>query len=268
MADEWDNFNWFEPNAEPQPSTGGGEPNPNPAAPVAAGAGNLKGQSWGNSNAQTGMPGWWQDMAKKILQAPGKATQGLDKMTGAWDAAYGSGTPKYQDTIDRTIGDLNNYWQNTYKQLPGQIENQRQAMINQAVQASNMGREVYQPVLEEMSKRGILNSSVTGDAMGRVQSDIQKALLDQAAGANTWAAGQNLQTTRDMPTVLGNILNQVGGAQDRNQTYGQGAISGAGNIQTLINQFQDFIKVQQSKSNQGSATYGDPASVDNLIRPV
>jgi hypothetical protein len=74
------------------------------------------------------------------------------------------------------------------------IEQQRQLMPEQYAQqmALSNARQVQAP-LNRMSSRGVLNSSVTGDALAKVLREQSARQADQYTQANTWAGNELLK---------------------------------------------------------------------------
>jgi hypothetical protein len=75
--------------------------------------------------------------------------------------------------------------------LEGYIEKARQLMPQQYLEQMKLYTErAQQPVLNRLSNRGILNSSVTGGALADVLRDTQAKYSDETTKADLWAANQ------------------------------------------------------------------------------
>jgi hypothetical protein len=202
----------------------------------------------------TGMPDWWnswmqnawgdkntnwfqgaantQDAYKNYFSRGPKfgdqVGQNVNQMQDTFSKYFGGG-PKYQDQTDQMVGQLPSAW-TAYQGLPGQIENQRKTMIDQIYANLPQMRELYQPTMESMSQRGILNSDVTGNALSEIQKGVNRDVGSQVAGANTWAGDQNIAQTQGMSGVLNNIINGMLGASGQYTGFGTSALGGAGNV--------------------------------------
>ena len=243
MADVWDDFDWGAPDDTAGTPTYQATNTPAPAASASTTPG-LKAKSWGSSS----MPDYWSDWAKNYFGGANN-TMGLDKQNNFWNTYFQSG-PKYQGQIDQNVNRLNDFW-GTYQQLPGQIENKRKTLIDQIYANLPQMRELYQPTMEGMSQRGILNSSITGDALAEIQKGVNRDIGSQVAGANTWAADQNIAHTTNMPAILQSIMSGIGGASNQYTQFGQTGANVASNQQQLINSILDLLR----KQDQGSETY-------------
>ena len=182
-----------------------------------------------------------------------QGTQGFNMLQNAFNQ-YFSGGPRYQGQTDQMVGNLGDVWKQQ-QQLPGQIETQRQNMINQLYAGLPRMQELYQPAMESMSQRGILNSDITGNALAEIQDKVNQGLLQGSAAANTWAGGQNIDATKSMPQTLQGIISTLLGAQNNYANFGKDAMGAGTSYQTLINQMLDMLKQSQSKQNTGSETY-------------
>jgi hypothetical protein len=83
------------------------------------------------------------------------------------------------------------------KDMRGLIENIRQLMPQQYAEEMKLYNDrATQPVLNRMSNRGILNSSVTGGALSDVLRDTQAKQSDIVKQADVWAGQQNLDLSK------------------------------------------------------------------------
>jgi hypothetical protein len=198
---------------------------------------------------------------------------------------YFAGDPKYGRQMQGAVGDLTgavgNYGQNFGKMadkygfdfnqlLGGQqgeftnaTENARQAMINEFMTGMTKAkRDLFQPVMDQMSSRGILNSDVTGNAMAREDMNLQDLLAGNVAGANTWAATQgqdyvknkqdqerkgmlrtqdlNLDQMKSLPDMIAKMLQSIEGAQASNDASGKNAMGASSNYFDMVKQIMDF----------------------------
>ena len=182
-----------------------------------------------------------------------QGTQGFNMLQNAFNQ-YFSGGPRYQGQTDQMVGNLGDVLKQQ-QQLPGQIETQRQNMINQLYAGLPRMQELYQPAMESMSQRGILNSDITGNALAGIQDKVNQGLLQGSAAANTWAGGQNIDATKSMPQTLQGIISTILGAQNNYSNFGKDAMGAGTSYQTLINQMIDATKQSTSKQTTGSETY-------------
>ncbi len=241
MADDWENFDW---GSSPTPTANEPTMSAMSAPASASSTPGLKAKSWGSTN----MPTFWSDWAKNYFGGDSNR-MGLDKQNYAW-SNYFAGGPKYQGQIDQNVNRLNDFW-GTYQQLPGQIENKRKTLIDQIYANLPQMRELYQPTMEGMSQRGILNSSITGDALAEIQKGVNRDIGSQVAGANTWAADQNIAHTTNTPAILQSIMSGITGASNQNMNFGQTSANVASNQQQLVNSLLELMRNQ----TQGSETY-------------
>jgi hypothetical protein len=247
MADYWDDPSiWDTPANETttnnQTQTSSTTSNTGTTTPAAT---NLKSKTWAN------MPDWYENSISSAWKSDpssfGKFFQGTQWQDNAWDTYFKDG-PRYQKQTDDMVGNLQSAW-GQYQQLPGQIENKRQALINQIYANVPEMQKLYQPSMEDMSRRGILNSTVTGDALGEIQKGVNRDITGKVAEANTWAADQGINYTKDMSTVLSNLINTGLSASNQYTSQGQAAFNSATNRQQLINSLLEMLK------KQGSETY-------------
>jgi hypothetical protein len=101
-----------------------------------------------------------------------------------------TGTKQNTDTM------RNNLNTNT-QDMRGLIEQTRKLMPQQYAEEMKLYNDrATQPVLNRMSNRGILNSSVTGGALSDVLRDTQAKQSDMVTQANVWAGNQNLDLSK------------------------------------------------------------------------
>lgn len=98
-----------------------------------------------------------------------------------------------QQGVNQMQGNFN---QNT-SGMRDQIEQARKLMPQQYAEEMNLyNQRATQPVLNRMSDRGILNSSVTGGALSDVLRDTQAKQSDLVTQSDLWAANQNLDLSK------------------------------------------------------------------------
>ena len=251
MADFWDNPDiWNAPVDNTTPTTDGSTP-----APAAAATPSLKAKSWGSSTSasSTQVPEWLGTSLQNLWGKRGNL--GLDWIQNANQKYFANG-PAYQPQANDLVSQLSDVW-NQQKNLPGSIEQQRQNMINQIYAGRTPMQQLYQPALDQMSQRGILNSSITGDALTNIQNQQNRDIEQQTAAANTWAGNQNINAITSMPQTLQGIIGSLMGAQAQNANFGKDAAAMGTGYQGLMNNFLDALKAAQAKSEQtsGSETY-------------
>jgi hypothetical protein len=199
------------------------------------------------------MPDFWKSDWQGWLQgAPGSqpgtnANQGLGWMSQTF-GDYFSGGPRYQGQIDSLIGTLGDYYGSQYSKMPEMIETQKQNLINSIYGAAPRMNELYQPILEQMSSRGILDSSVTSDAISKTNQGVQQDILSKIFDASTWAGNQQLDVTRNAPGVMSGILGAIQGASGQNAQFGQQALGAGVSYQNLVNNLMELFRTQQSRS--------------------
>ena len=289
MADEWDDsFNWETPGT-PQYNEQYVQP-PQETPPVAPAASGLKAKSWGksSSNAGTEIPAWLQNWGASFFGNQGLGTSGAlqegpggMKRPGTPGATPNSGllspaggnlstgfnwlsdaynqmgaAPKYQGNIDSMVGGLDSAYQSLLG-MPGMIDKKRQLLIDQIYANAPKMKELYQPAMEDMSRRGILNSSITGDALTQIQDKVNQAITGQVAGANTWAADADINHTNTMPTQVGQIIQMLAGAGNNFTNFQKDKGAMGTGFQGMVNSLLDYFKTQKSgsTSEQGSETY-------------
>lgn len=179
-----------------------------------------------------------------------------------------------QQSVDRMQG---NFDQNT-SGMRGQIEQARKLMPQQyAEEMALYNQRATQPVLNNMSNRGILNSSVTGGALSDVLRDTQAKQSDLVTQSDLWAANQNLDlskyitdrgfdidkyladqtyATNQEQTARQYALNETTGNRElaQDQEYRQGLTTREMNYANLIPSLLNILREQGSQSS--GSTYG------------
>jgi hypothetical protein len=155
------------------------------------------------------------------------AMQGLAR-TNPWATAVSG----YNDDMSTAAGRLGD--------MPGQIERWRQAQPAQFMAGMKPMQDYYQPAMESMNQRGILNSSVTGNALGNIQSDLNRQLGQVVQGANSQAAQMQMQDIQQRPQQIAGIMsalqqNRLSDLQQQ-QAYAQAGLSGMNQLGGLIGQ--------------------------------
>jgi hypothetical protein len=86
---------------------------------------------------------------------------------------------------------------NDTSSMRDEIERIRQLLPKQYAEEMNLyNQRATQPVLNRMSGRGILNSSVTGGALSDVLRDTQAKQSDLVTQSDIWAGNQNLDLSK------------------------------------------------------------------------
>jgi hypothetical protein len=164
----------------------------------------------------------------------------------------GNTNSPFASTVQSTIQNLQNNpylsemmknYQSYAQNTPGQIEQLRQAQGSQYLAGMTPLQQQYQPALDAMAKRGIVNSSVTGDALSNIQQQINRGYEQTVAGANTDAAKNLLAYQQGLPGMASTLAGTYGtqtqlpGAMALQQEQAQTAQQGlfANTIAALIN---------------------------------
>lgn len=144
--------------------------------------------------------GWWDDyinsMSDDWRRWEGSA-QNYDKtnqMNQYQKDQFGGNLNTMRGEFNENTGGLTNYIEQSRQLRPEQFRNQMDLYTERSLQ----------PVLNKMSSRGILNSSVTGGALSDVLRDQQAKYLDEVTQANVWAADKGYDTGKyRADTLLG-----------------------------------------------------------------
>ena len=127
------------------------------------------------------------------------------------------------------------------------IEQGRNLMPQQYAQqmALSNARQVQQP-LNTMSSRGVLNSSVTGDALSKILREQSARQGDQYTQANLWAANQN------------QALNQSQEAQRQGLDKEQraGLLTSEMNYSQMLPALLNSLRYSQNTSSGSGSSYG------------
>jgi hypothetical protein len=156
-----------------------------------------EGSSNQQSSSYSGLPDWFKNIG------------GQNSIGNIWDRVNQGGDWAYKQFQQGG---------NVSPAAKALIEQQRKLMPEQYAQqmALSNARQVQQP-LNRMSSRGILNSSVTGDALAKVLREQSARQADQYTQANTWAGnellknlgtsqGQYLDTWKNIMNFLPQLL--------------------------------------------------------------
>ena len=179
------------------------------------------------STSFSGMPSWFstwmQDFFRPGLQGP---ANGMERFRDTMDQFYGPGGAM----------SMENQYSN--------IENARSALIDQFSKSmGDIQGDVFQPMMNRMSNRGVLDSSVTGDAMAHEMDKLNRQVGEQISGANTWAAQQKMAVPEN--------------------TY-KGYTSSAAIYQQLLNDILNMGKTGTSQSTTTGSSWGT-SSDDSAI---
>jgi hypothetical protein len=244
-GDDWDNFNWGETPAntstpsEQQYGVDTGVSTPTTPEVKSTST------STSNSSSTSKMPTWWTDSTKDWLynKQRGKTFNWMDDIY----KQYFQNGPAYKSQIDEGVNRASDFW-HTYQQMPEQIEQKRKSMIDQIYANLPQMRELYQPTMEGMSRRGILNSSVTGSALGDIQEGVNREIMGKVADTNTWAADKNISVTENTPDVIAKLQSIIQDASTQRGQYAKDSSSFTSNYQSLINQLYEMLKETTSTS--------------------
>ena len=123
------------------------------------------------------------------------------------------------------------------------IEQTRQLMPQQYANEMNLyNQRATQPVLNRMSSRGILDSSVTGGALSDVLRDTQAKQSDIVKQADVWAGQQNLDLSKyitDKGFDIDKYLADQSYATNQYQTEKQYAANEA-NAKNVLDQGKEY----------------------------
>lgn len=177
----------------------------------------------GTSSQQSGLPSWFTSGATA-------ATNNPYSINNLWNAALQYGGQAWNNAI--TGGQVNPATQ-------ALIERQRVAMPEQNRQAMDAYfQRSINPLMNSLSSRGVLNSSITGDAMTKAIRDQAAKYQDQVTQANVWAGnellknmatqqGMNMDTWKNimnfLPQLLAAIRESSGTSEWANESESQGA---------------------------------------------
>ena len=166
--------------------------------------------------------------------------QGVQDSASNWLMEFMKGVNNPNNPGYRGFGYLDNIYQNFYgnngQNAYANIEKQRQSLIDQYMKSMQDVQQQYQPVMNNMSNRGLLNSSVTGDALSKVQKENNRLAAQNIAGANVYAAQQEGQ----IPTQMSNLA----------AVY-QGLLSN--NMQGMLEKISNMSKYASGQSSNESS---------------
>lgn len=132
------------------------------------------------------MKGWWPSYNKGMSDLWAQYLQGTRDKTNLGNLQK-QNLGSLQDNVSRMRSDFSN----ATSGLEDYIEKSRQLMPQQYMEQMKLYNErAQQPVLNRLSNRGILNSSVTGGALSDILRDTQAKYSDEATKADLWAANQ------------------------------------------------------------------------------
>lgn len=155
------------------------------------------------------------------------------------------------------MGDMMNAYNSYAQNTPGQIEALRQAQGSQYLAGMKPMQQLYQPAMDSMAKRGIVNSSITGDALSKVQDQVNQGYEQAMAGANTQAAQNLLGFQANLPQMassLAGIYGTQSAAPGNMALAQQGANTSAQSLfANTINSLLNAARYSQSQSTQPSS---------------
>jgi hypothetical protein len=178
-----------------------------------------------SSSSYSGLPDWFKNMK-------GWGNGNYD-LSGLWNNSIKYGMIDAYKNVLNPKNDPN---------TSALIESQRRLMPEQYRQQMELSnaRGVQQP-LNTMSSRGILNSSVTGDALAKVLREQSARQADQYTQANTWAGNE----------LLKNLASQ--------QSIGLDTWKSTMNfLPQLLASLRESISQSQGQSNSEYSSWGAP----------
>lgn len=162
-------------------------------------------------------------------------TQFLDLMKEAIERVKGKSP--YEDTTKGYVDELGTAYQG-YKNSPQYIEEARANIPRQYMAGMQPMQKLQQGALDAMAGRGVLNSSITGNALASVYDQINQGYGQTVRDADTWAAQQNLAYTQNLPQMTQSIINTVNNLDKywlaKELGWGQLAGQGQGSVNQLI----------------------------------
>ena len=176
----------------------------------------------------------------------------LRNITGDWlksyfgpnGGAFNKNNPGYKG-LNYLDDVYQNFYGNNGQNAYANIEKQREALIDQYMKSMENVQQTYQPVMNNMSSRGILNSSVTGDALSDVQKRNNELAAQNVAGANVYAAQQQAA----IPDKMSNLAAIYQGLLSNTQ-------------QGLIQKIMDMSKYAEGSSQNQSSSNSQGNSWD------
>ncbi len=203
----------------------------------------------------SGPPKWLNDYAQSTV---------TKYQPGFLDAVQNAiNTIKAGSPYDSNVGTMAQNMVDAYGRYATQydplIEEIRTRLPQQFLAAQPTLEQKFQPVLEQMGARGMLNSKATSDALATVASDLQNLYGQNVLSANTWAAQQQLADLAQRPQVAGQVTGTLKDLADswlkRIQTQGALGVEGSNSMNTLA-----------SLARYGEST--NPAAALNALLPL
>jgi hypothetical protein len=133
-------------------------------------------------------------------------TDFLDLMKEAIEKVKGASP--YEGKTAGYVDELGTAYQNL-KNAPQYIEQARTSIPKQYLAGMAPMRDLYQGAMDNMAGRGILNSTVTGDALAKINEAVNRDYASKLQEANTWAAQQNLTQLNQLPEQTTNIISAL-----------------------------------------------------------
>jgi hypothetical protein len=167
--------------------TGGGDPEPFNWDDFAS-------SSEQSSKSFSGLPGWASEWMKGWWPSYNKGMSDLwaQYLQGTRDKTnLGNLQKQNLGSLQGNVSRMRSDFSDATSGLEDYIEKSRQLMPQQYLEQMKLYNErAQQPVLNRLSNRGILNSSVTGGALSDILRDTQAKYSDEATKADLWAANQ------------------------------------------------------------------------------
>ena len=189
-----------------------------------------------NSSSYSGPSDWAKEWTQNYLD---RFQPGLNDVSQKWTQSVNDTSPigtlnakQISDLLanlmntrkgtSQDIGQMRTDTANDTAAMQNWIETARKLMPQQYSQEMNLyNQRATQPVLNNMSSRGILNSSVTGGALSDVLRDTQAKQSDLVKQSDLWAANQNqdfLKYLADRNYDINKIQNQQDFTTNQYQT--------------------------------------------------
>lgn len=185
----------------------------------------------GGIEVENPFPDYLSQFAENTINKYG--TSFLDEVQGAINRIKAGG-PYEADTRTMATNAMTAF--DNLAEAPAWIEQRRTELPKQFLAGLEPMQNYYQPALNSMASRGILNSSITGNALGDIQNNINRQYAEQVAGANTLASQLQLEHLNNMPTVASNLMGALNNL-DRYWLAKESTVGGLGGQgQGLVNQ--------------------------------
>jgi len=202
---------------------------------------NLEGQQYRKTSDDSGIevegtPDWMSAYSEKVANYGSNVidqfgTSFLDSLQSSLDKLSSAGP--YEDETAQAVTDLLSAYDNL-SNADDWIETERKAMGQEFLSGLGDMNQYYQPTLNSLASRGILNSSVTGDSLAKIQNNINTQYSRALNSADQWAAEQQLSLIENMPTWTESLISTLNSLDqyDMQRLAAAGSLAGAG--QSLV----------------------------------